>query len=198
MNESVLPRRPALFLDRDGTIIEDRGDLGDPTEVEFLPGVLDALRALGAEFLLFIVTNQSAVARGCLTMEQVAAVNRSVVERLAEVGVTIQRVFVCPHARNEGCDCIKPKPWFLRVAEREYHLDLRRSFTIGDHPHDVVLATSVGATGIYVLTGHGAKHRESLPAGYAVVEGLAALTPALLKALAEEREKLLLSRPEPM
>jgi len=165
--------RAAIFLDRDGTLIADRGDLGDPVAIEFLPGVVDVLRELQAEFALFIVTNQSAVSAGRLTMKQVAAVNDAMVERLRTVGVIIERVFVCPHARTDGCDCIKPKPHFLYVAEREHGIDLKRSFTIGDHPHDAELALSVGATGIYVLTGHGQKHVGELGSGFVVVPSLA-------------------------
>jgi histidinol-phosphate phosphatase family protein len=111
---------------------------------------------------LFIVTNQSGVGKGYLTLKQVEAVNAHVIASLEQAGVAIERVFVCPHARSEGCICIKPKPHFLRLAEREHGIDLRRSFTIGDHPHDVEFARSVGATGVYVLTGHGAKHRAEL------------------------------------
>jgi D-glycero-D-manno-heptose 1,7-bisphosphate phosphatase len=156
--------RPALFLDRDGTIIEDRGDLGDPEQVQFLPGVIDALRALNARFTLFIVTNQPGIAAGRLGAEQVAAVNRRVVERLEQAGVIIERVFVCPHARADGCSCIKPKPHFLHVAEREHRIDLCRSYTIGDHPHDVEFGRTAGAMGVYVLTGHGSKHLKELAA----------------------------------
>jgi L-threonylcarbamoyladenylate synthase len=177
--------RPGIFLDRDGTLILDRGDLGNPSDVELLPGVVELLRELQARFSLFIVTNQSAVAAGRLTLQQVERVNAAVVERLRVAGVVIERVFVCPHARADGCDCIKPKPHFLRVAELEHGIDLGRSFTVGDHPHDAELATSVGATGIYVLTGHGLKHLGELGAGFVVVPSLADARPALLEACAD-------------
>ncbi len=171
--------RPAIFLDRDGTLIEDRGNLSHPNQVVFLPGAIQALQVLRDDFAFFVVTNQSGVAKGHLTLEQVAAVNAYVVSELAKAGVPIERVFVCPHARTDGCDCIKPKPHFLRVAEREHHIDLRRSFTVGDHPHDVEFASSVGATGIYVLTGHGVKHRGELDPAHCVVESLAHVLPLL-------------------
>lgn len=165
--------RPAIFLDRDGTIIEDRGHLDNPSNIAFLPGAIATLQALQKHFVLFIVTNQSGVSTGQLTLEQVTRVNAQVVGALKSQGVTIERVFVCPHARAEGCVCIKPNPHFLRVAEREHRIDLRRSFTVGDHPHDVEFARSVGATGIYVLTGHGMKHRADLDPSYVVVPALA-------------------------
>jgi D-glycero-D-manno-heptose 1,7-bisphosphate phosphatase len=167
------PRRPAIFLDRDGTIIADRGDLADPADIELLPGVVEILGELQARFALFIVTNRGAVSAGRLSLEQVARVNDAVVRNLETAGVRIERVFVCPHARSDGCDCIKPKPHFLRVAEREHGIDLVRSFTVADHPHDVELAAAVGATGVYVLTGHGRKHLGELRAGFVVVPTLA-------------------------
>jgi D-glycero-D-manno-heptose 1,7-bisphosphate phosphatase len=173
--------RPAVFLDRDGTIIVDNGDLGDPGQVEFLPGAIDTLHALQSHFSLFIVTNQSAVAAGRLTLDQVNRVNAHVVERLAHAGVRIETVFTCPHARVQGCNCIKPKPHFLRLAERVYRLDLRRSFTVGDHPHDVEFARAVGATGIYVLTGHGSKHRGDLGEGHIVVPSIVEALPVMLR-----------------
>lgn len=172
--------RPAVFLDRDGTVILDKGDLGEPDQVEFLPGAIDALRALQSRFLLFIVTNQSGVAAGRLTLDQVNRVNAQVVERLAQAGVRIEAVFTCPHTRAQGCDCIKPKPHFLRIAERSHQLDLPRSFTIGDHPHDVEFAQAVGATGIYVLTGHGKKHRAALGEGQIVVPSIVEALPLML------------------
>jgi len=169
-----------VFLDRDGTLIADRGDLADPADVELLPGVVEILAEIQARFALFIVTNQSAVAAGRLTGEQVERVNAAVVERLRAAQVVIERVFVCPHARADGCDCIKPKPHFLEVAAREHGIDLGRSFTVGDHPHDAELATSVGATGVYVLTGHGLRHLGELGPGFVVLPSLADARPAFL------------------
>lgn len=169
--------RPGIFLDRDGTLIVDRGDLGDPADIEFLPGVIETLREVQASFALFVVTNQPAVAAGRLSIGQVENVNTALLARLHAAGVAIERVFVCPHARTDGCDCIKPKPRFLRVAEQEHGIDLSRSFTVGDHPHDAELARSVGATGVYVLTGHGLRHLGELGPGFVVLPSLAEARP---------------------
>ncbi len=152
----------AVFLDRDGTIIEDRGVLRDLSEVVFLPGVFESLRRLQEEFLLFIVTNQSGVARNEISHEDVDRVNAHVVGELARAGIEIAAVYVCPHCREDRCACIKPQPHFLREAEKSHGVDLARSFTVGDHPHDVEFGDAAGATGIYVLTGHGEKHRDQL------------------------------------
>lgn len=163
---------PAVFLDRDGTIIDDRGVLGEPSEVVFYPDTVDALRRLQEHFLLFLVTNQPGVARGVITLDHVNRVNAHVVSYLAEHGVTITAVYVCPHERVDGCICIKPNPHFLHKAAAEHAVDLPRSFTVGDHPHDVDLARSVGARGVYVRTGHGEKHLGDLSPGEIVVSGI--------------------------
>ncbi|MFH0964022.1 MAG: HAD-IIIA family hydrolase [Planctomycetota bacterium] len=157
------PPRPAVFLDRDGTLIEDRGHIRLCSEVHFLPETAEALRRLREHFLFFIVTNQPGVAEGLLTLDDVDRVNAHVVRELAEEGVAISEVYSCPHRRTDDCTCIKPKPHFLHRASERYHLDLSRSFVIGDHPHDMELARAVGAHGVYVLTGHGAKHVGELP-----------------------------------
>ena len=102
--------RHAVFLDRDGTLIEDRGHLANPSEVCFLPGAVEALRRLREDFLFFLVTNQSGVAEGIVTLEQVEQVNAHVVRALAEAGLQITATYVCPHHRGDGCHCIKSNP----------------------------------------------------------------------------------------
>ena len=172
--------RPAVFLDRDGTIIEDRGDLSDPAQVVFFKDTVPALCRLADHFALFIVTNQSGVAKGTITIEDVQRVNDYVEKYLAAEGAPIAATYVCPHQRSSGCQCIKPNPYFLKEAEREFGIDLRRSFVIGDHPHDVELATRVEATGMYVLSGHGIKHRADIPVQTIVVEGIREATEQIL------------------
>jgi D-glycero-D-manno-heptose 1,7-bisphosphate phosphatase len=164
--------RPAVFLDRDGTLIEDHGALAEPSDVVFFPDTVDALRRLQDRFLLFLVTNQPWVAWGTITPEQVDQVNARVISYLADHGVTITAAYVCPHQRSDGCRCIKPQPYFLRKAAREHGVDLPRSFTVGDHPHDVEFARGVGARGVYVRTGHGEKHLAEVPEGTTVVSGI--------------------------
>ncbi len=165
--------RPAVFLDRDGTLIEDRGCLRSPHEAVFFAGTVSALRRLQPHFRLFIATNQSGVGKGELTLDEANQVNSHVVQWLRGQGVEIDAVYCCPHQRADNCACIKPKPFFLEQAAREHRLDLRRSFVIGDHPHDVEFARNAGATGIYVLTGHGRKHRAELRGDNNVVAGIA-------------------------
>ncbi len=165
--------RPAVFLDRDGTLIDDVGYLADPSEIPWFSETGRALRLLADRFALFVVTNQPGISRGALKGSQVAAVNGALVDTLAREGVRIEEVYVCPHDRSEGCACIKPRPFFLHRAARDHGIDLARSFVVGDHPHDAEFAVAGGARGVYVLTGHGEQHRPELTgAESAVVPGI--------------------------
>jgi D-glycero-D-manno-heptose 1,7-bisphosphate phosphatase len=111
---------------------------------------------------LFIITNQSGVAKGLVTIQDVACVNAYILSVFANAGIHIVDVYVCPHDRTENCPCIKPNPFFLKKAEIEYGIELKSSFVIGDHPSDVYLAKNAGAKGIYLLSGHGKKHLEEI------------------------------------
>jgi len=165
--------RPAVFLDRDGTIIEDRGHLRRPDEVEFYPDAFAALRSLQPRFALVIVTNQGGIGQGLITAAEAERLNGHVVGMLAANGVDIAGVYVCPHSRAEGCRCIKPHPHFLLEAARKHGLDLSRSFTVGYHPHDVELADRAGARrGILVLTGHGRRHEGDVAPGTPKAAGI--------------------------
>jgi histidinol-phosphate phosphatase family protein len=165
--------RPAVFLDRDGTLIEDRGHICRPEDVRFFSATFVALRRLQDHFPLFVVSNQSGVSEGVLTAEDVERVNAHILARLANAGVRITDVYWCPHKRSDRCMCIKPNPYFLLRAVEEHRVDLRRSYVIGDHPHDVYLAENVGAQGIYVLSGHGRRHCRELTSDCLVVAGIA-------------------------
>ncbi|MHB9068740.1 MAG: L-threonylcarbamoyladenylate synthase [Sedimentisphaerales bacterium] len=159
----------AVFLDRDGTIIEDRGSIKDNNQVEFLPGVFDALRKLQKHFLLFIVTNQNPAS---LTDSQVADVNKFVCDRLANEGIKIQEIYACNHLEKSKCNCRKPSPFFLKKASQEYDIDLSGSYVIGDHLSDIYLAHNAGAKSIYVLTGHGKMHLHDVPVGTTILPSL--------------------------
>ncbi len=162
----------AVFLDRDGTIIEDRGHLRNPSDVVFFPETFKALRKLREHFVLFIVTNQPGISKGLIRHNEVNRVNIHLIKTLAKEGIEITDIYVCPHSRTDDCVCIKPKPYFLKKAADNYHIDLQHSFVVGDHPHDVQLARNTGAHGIYLLTGHGRKHLPELPEDTDVAAGI--------------------------
>jgi D-glycero-D-manno-heptose 1,7-bisphosphate phosphatase len=143
-------RRPAAFLDRDGTIIEDSGFIGEPGRVRMLPNVADALKLLAQHgFATVVVTNQSGVARGYFDDDAVRVVNGEVARRLAEDGVALDAWYHCPHL-DEGCDCRKPAPGMILRAVADHDLDLARSAMVGDRGSDIALAHGVGIPGVLV------------------------------------------------
>lgn len=150
--------KPALFLDRDGTLIKDHGYINNIRHVEFYDFTFEVLRELQKEFLLFIITNQAGVGKGLITMQEMENVNEYVLDQLQKNGIEIRKLYVCPHKKEDLCECRKPKPYFIDLACQEYDIDLSRSYVIGDHPSDIELGINRGVKGIYVLTGHGRKH----------------------------------------
>ncbi|NWG04228.1 MAG: HAD family hydrolase [Syntrophaceae bacterium] len=152
----------AVFLDRDGTINEDVGDFCSIEQLVFIPGAIEALKILQETFQLFIITNQSGVGKNIFTEEELIRFNRYFDIFLKNEGITIKKIYYCPHTKEQHCLCRKPSPYFIRQAEKDYKIDLNSSYVIGDHPHDIEMAKTVGAEAIYILTGHGRKHRKEL------------------------------------
>ena len=168
------PRR-AVFLDRDGTINVEKDYLYRVEDFEFIPGVPQALKKLqDAGFLLVVVTNQSGVARGYYTLEDVELLHRHMCSELLRYGVTLAGIYVCPHHPTEGnvpfrqkCLCRKGKPGMLIRAAEELNVDLRASYMVGDKLADLEAGYSAGCTSLLVRTGHGASL--ILPSGLADV-----------------------------
>lgn len=154
----------AIFLDRDGTINEDVGDLYVPENIVFIPRAIEALRLLQEKFLLFIITNQSGVGKGVFSKDEYRHFNHYFINKLKESGITIKEVFSCLHKKEEKCVCYKPSPYFIQQAKKDYSLDISNSYCIGDHPHDIEMAKRIGAHSIFLLTGHGTKHKGELTA----------------------------------
>src|SRR5690606_21848860 len=137
------PGRPAVFLDRDGTIVVERNYLADPARVELVPGAAAALRALAeAGYALVVVTNQSGIARGLYGEGEFRAVQRRIEELLAREGIRLDGVYHCPHHPDYTgpCECRKPAVGLYLRAARELGLDLSRSVCIGDRLKDVLPA----------------------------------------------------------
>ncbi len=138
----------AVFLDRDGTLIEDPGYLSDPAKVRVLPGVPDALRRLkDAGYLLIITTNQSGIGRGLYTERDYELVTDAV---QSELGVELDGVYHCPHTPSSGCSCRKPAPGMLLRAARDHHVEFVHSWMVGDGERDVMAGLALGCRGIYV------------------------------------------------
>lgn len=134
----------ALFLDRDGTLIRDVGYPRDPALVEALPDAIDVLRALQTTHALVIVSNQSGIARGLITEDELQAVQARVIDVFGGGGVTFAGAYFCRHAPDAGCACRKPAPGMLLDAARDLGLDLARSIMIGDKPSDVDAGRAAG------------------------------------------------------
>lgn len=154
---------PAVFLDRDGTLIEEVGYLDRTERIELYPWTVDAVRLLNrAGLRVVVVTNQAGVARGIFEERFVGEAHRYLDERLAVAGARIDGYYYCPHhpdapleAYRRHCDCRKPRPGMVQRAADELQLDVQRSFVVGDRWSDVQIAHAVGAHGVLVKTGYG-------------------------------------------
>jgi len=164
--------KPAIFLDRDGTLIEDAGYLRHTSQVTIYPYTIEALLMLQEHFMLFIISNQSGIAKGLTTQEEVVTVNKFITDTLREAGIHIADVYFCPHISEDNCQCKKPKTYFIEEAHRIYQFDLTRSYIIGDHPSDIECGYNAGITPLYILTGHGEKHLSEIKTGTLVFNEL--------------------------
>jgi D-glycero-D-manno-heptose 1,7-bisphosphate phosphatase len=168
----------AVFLDRDGTIIEDAGYLHDPGQVRLLPGAAEAIRRLNANgYAVLVVTNQSGIARGLLTLDDYRATERRVDELLAGEGARVDGHYFCPHlAEVTGpCECRKPGTLLYRQAAERFGIDLHQSWWVGDRVRDVLPARALGGKGILVLTGVGESEAANAAArGFTRAEDLTA------------------------
>ena len=155
--------RPAVFLDRDGTINEQMGYVNHLSRFQLLPGVARAIRSLNEAGLpVVVVTNQSGLARGYFPESLLDHVHAELHRLLAREGAHLDGLYICPHhpeAREErfrlDCDCRKPRTGLLERAAAELGLDLGRSYMVGDRWSDLRCGAAVGATTVLVLTGYG-------------------------------------------
>ncbi len=155
----------AIFLDRDGTLNEDPGYLGDPEKVKLYPDVGESLAHLknNMGFNLIVVSNQSGVSRGLITKEQVDLVNNKINDILSEFEVSIDKFYYCTFhpdfSDTEESNCRKPSPEMLLKASKEFNIDLSKSYIIGDSTVDIEVGIELDLKSILVKTGQG---RESL------------------------------------
>jgi D-glycero-D-manno-heptose 1,7-bisphosphate phosphatase len=140
----------ALFLDRDGVIIEDRGYMRDPGEVQLVAGAAPALHRLAEEnWKLIVITNQSGVGRGLIAPAEMEAVQARVLELLREHNVELTATYICPHAPEANCRCRKPSPYLLQQAAREHCVDLTQSWMMGDRAGDILAGRAAGCQTIW-------------------------------------------------
>lgn len=161
-----MPNKKACFLDRDGCLIEEENYLSDPAKVRLCPGVPEALRLLEKKgYLRIVVSNQSGIARGYFSRDQLHAVERRINELLAEYGVRIDAWYYCPHHAEKSilpeyaldCGCRKPKPGMLLRAAEDFSLDIKQCVMIGDRITDIQAGRNAGCRAeALVRTGYGA------------------------------------------
>jgi D-glycero-D-manno-heptose 1,7-bisphosphate phosphatase len=179
-----LPHRPAVFLDRDGTLVNDPGYQRDPTSASLLPGAAPAVARLNAAgFRVVVVTNQSGIALGLIKPEEYLAVERRITELFLEAGARIDATYHCPHHPSIGgpCECRKPGTLLYRRAAEDLGLDLTASWGVGDRPSDLDPVRALGGRGILVLSGAGRKlQAAAVAAGFPVENDVGAAVARIL------------------
>ena len=164
-------RRPAVFLDRDGTLSEERGYIDRMELLEIFPWTADAVRLLNrAGFAVVVITNQSAIGRGIIDEAFLHTVHREIDRRLGLAGARIDRYYFCPHIHDARvpeyrvpCRCRKPGPGMIEQAVADLELDPARSFMVGDRLIDVTCGHVAGTRSALVRTGRGAHEGEATP-----------------------------------
>lgn len=163
-------RRRAAFLDRDGTINREVSFIKDPDRFSLLPGAAEAIRLLNEHnILVVVVTNQSGIARGYLTEEDLRRVHERMFRLLAEQGAAVDAVYFCPHHPTEGdgkytvdCECRKPKPGMLSAAAKDHAIDLSQSWMVSDKLSDLQLDAEIRCRTMLVRTGFGEESLKGL------------------------------------
>lgn len=154
-------KNKAIFLDRDGTINVDKDYLYEVEKFEFVEGALEGLKLLyNLGYILIVVTNQAGIARGYYTEEDLKKVNDFMKEKLLENGIKISKCYFCPHHKDKGigkykidCECRKPKPKMLLDGIKEFNIDPKQSYMIGDKLSDVYAGLNAGVKSVMVETG---------------------------------------------
>jgi len=179
---------PAIFLDRDGVIIENRANyVRNWSQVSIFPNAIKALsNSIMEKYKIIVVTNQSAVGRNLISFETAREINDKLSVAIKQIGGNVDGIYMCPHAPEHECNCRKPKPGLLLQAAQELSLDLSASWMIGDAWSDLLAGQAAGTRGnIMVKTGRGAKqlllsHPENLK-GYFVFNDLSEAVNAIFQ-----------------
>ena len=166
--------RPAVFLDRDGTLNVEKDYLHRIEDFAFIPGAAEAVcRLKAAGFLVIVATNQSGVARGYYPHDAVARLHDHLQAELRRVGAEIDAFYVCPHHPREGlgayridCDCRKGAPGMLLQAARDHGVDLGRSYMVGDKLADIEAGRAAGCAALLVRTGYGSREESNVAARF--------------------------------
>lgn len=173
-------KKPAAFLDRDGVIIRELNYLYRLEDVKIYPNAIEAIQLLNRSgFFVIVLTNQSAVARGLLSIEGLEEIHAAISRSMSHRGAVIHGIYYCPHYPEFGpphlrveCPCRKPRLGMIKKALEEFPIDMERSFVMGDHWSDMELALNAGLAGLMVRTGHGSEEiRREIPAYTRLMKG---------------------------
>ena len=180
----------AVFLDRDGVIIEEKGFVFEPDDVVLVDAAAEAIIRMSLMGLKIVVlTNQSGIGRGLFNEESYKKVLRRMVQLLEKSGARLDGVYHCPHAPWEGCDCRKPKPGLALKAAKDLGISLSRSFVVGDKRSDMELARAIGSKGILVRTGYGLRtEMEGNPVWDAVADSIVGAVEVIQKWVEGEKD----------
>jgi len=162
--------KKAVFLDRDGTVIEDVGYMESPNQIKFITGSIEAIKSLNeAGYKVVVVTNQAGVARGIVTEDMLQTIDKTLHKWILNGGAYLDGIYYCPHHPEYGvypykqvCECRKPAPGMIKKAEKDLKIDLSQSFMVGDKATDVELGKRIGIKSVLVLTGKGSRDKERL------------------------------------
>lgn len=144
--------KKALFLDRDGVINEDFGYVGKIENFKFLPGVFEAIKGfIKLKFEIFIVTNQSGIARGYYSLEDFYSVNDFMLKEFQKEKIEIKKVYFCPHSPEQNCKCRKPNPGMILKAKDEFGINLQNSILVGDKISDIKAGQNAGLKECYLI-----------------------------------------------
>jgi D-glycero-D-manno-heptose 1,7-bisphosphate phosphatase len=148
--------RRAVFLDRDGTILDEVGYLNHMSRFRMLPGAAAAIRRLNlAGVPVIVVTNQSGVARGFFREEMIEQVHQRMSAELSAAGAHVDGIYYCPHVKEDACDCRKPFPGLLEQSAREHGLEIAGSGVVSDRYNDIEMGYAAGCRTVMVMTGYG-------------------------------------------
>lgn len=159
-------KNKAVFIDRDGVIVEDVGYHHKLEDLRTVTNAIEGLKLLSKNFKLIVITNQSGIGRGYYTFQDYERFNEHMLKELNKHKIKIEKTYVCPHKPGDNCECRKPKTKLINDAAKEFNIDLKKSFMIGDKNIDVEMGHNAGCKSILVLTGKGMKEKEDSKADY--------------------------------
>ena len=160
--------KKAIFLDKDGTLVDNSGypDIIPSDKIYFEHTIEGLKRFQKAGYLLVIISNQSWISRGRLTKKEVDNIFSNIISQYLKKGVNIDGFYYCPHQESDDCNCRKPKTELLERAVKDFDINIKESFIIGDSEHDIIAGKSVGLTTCLVMTGRGKLYKSNVKSDY--------------------------------